>query len=130
MVAPITKGLTRLGTQLFQQSVLTFVYAILAAQAINPGKNIIGTNGIALILQKSFVDKVLDRIKADNGVDNILDLYNRTIIHNTATGTITVHQDITPVPSNLKIVQKRPLGKKAVTLPVKKKKKKKLLLNH
>ena len=116
MVAPTTKGLTRLGIQLFQQSVLTFVYALLAAQVINAGKNIIGTNGIALILQKSFVDKVMDRIKADNGVDNILDLYNRTIVHNTATGTITVHQNITPVPSNLKIIQKRP----TVALPVEK----------
>ena len=103
MVAPKTEGLTRLGTQLFQQAVLTFVYAILAAQAINPGKNIVGTNGIALILQKFFVDKVEDRIKADNGVDNILDLNNRTIVHNTASGTITLHKDITPVPSHLKI---------------------------
>lgn len=114
MVAPKTKGLTRLGIQLFQQSVLTFVYALLAAQAINSGKNIIGTNGIALIIQKSFVDKVMDRIKADNGVDNILDLYNRTITHNTATGTISVHKDISPVPSNLKIIQTRP----KIALPV------------
>ena len=116
MVAPKTKGLTRLGTQLFQQSVLTFIYALLAAQAINPGKNIIGTNGIALILQKSFVDKVTDHIKGNDGVDNILDLYNRTIIHNTATGTVTVHKDISPIPSNLKIIPKRP----TIALPVKK----------
>ena len=55
MIAPKTEGLTRIGTELFQQSVLTYVYALLAAQVVNPGKNIPGTNGIALILQKSFI---------------------------------------------------------------------------
>ena len=104
MVAPKTEGLTILGKELFQQSVLTYVYALLAAQVVNPGKNIAGTNGIALILQKSFVDKVEDRIRADNGVDNVLDLYERTIAHSTATSTITVHKDITKIPTNLKIV--------------------------
>ena len=50
------------------------------------------------------MDKVEDRIKADNGVDNVLDLYERTIVHSTATGTLTVHKDISKVPSNLKIM--------------------------
>ena len=103
------------GTELFQQSVLTYVYALLAAQAVNPGKNIVSTDGIALILQKSFTDKVEDRIKADNGVDNILDLYERTIVHSTATGRVTVHKDITKVPSNLKIVPGRAASK--ITVP-------------
>ena len=59
------------------------------------------------MLQKSFLEKVEDRIKADNGVDNILDLYERTLQHSTATGTITVHGQITKIPSNLRIVPER-----------------------
>ena len=81
----------------------TYVYGLLAAQAVNPGKNIFGNNGVALMLQKSFVEKVEDRIRADNGVDNILELYKKTLKHSTATGTLTVHERITKVPTNLKI---------------------------
>ena len=47
MVAPTTKGLTRLGISLFQESAMTYVYGLLAAQAVNPGKNIVGNNGVA-----------------------------------------------------------------------------------
>ena len=47
MVAPTTKGLTRLGVSLFQVSAITYVYGLLAAQAINPGKNFVGNNGVA-----------------------------------------------------------------------------------
>ena len=38
MVAPTTKGLTRMGVSLLQESVMTYVYGLLAAQAVNPGK--------------------------------------------------------------------------------------------
>lgn len=63
MVAPTTtKGLTRLGVNLLQESVLTYIYGLLAAQVINPGKIIVGNNGIALMVQNSFVDKIEDRI--------------------------------------------------------------------
>ena len=98
MVGPTTKGITRLGVSLLQESAMTYVYGLLAAQAVNPGKNIIGNNGVALMLQKSFVEKVEDRIRADNGVDNILELYERTLQHSTATGTLTVHERVTKIP--------------------------------
>ena len=32
---------------------------------------------------------VEDRMRADNGVDNILELYEKTLKHSTATGTLT-----------------------------------------
>ena len=79
MIAPTTKGLTRLGVSLLQESTMTYVYGLLAAQAVNRGKNIVGNNGVALMLQKSFVEKVEDRIRADNGVDNNLELYEKTL---------------------------------------------------
>ena len=66
----------------------------MAAQAVNPGKNIVENNGVALMLQKSFLEKIEDRIKADNGVDNIMDLYERTLQHCTATGMIMVHEKL------------------------------------
>ena len=74
MVAPTTKGLTRLGVSLLQESAMTYVYGLLAAQAVNLGKNIVGNNGVALMIQKSSIEKIEDRIRADNGVDNILDI--------------------------------------------------------
>ena len=89
------------------ESAMTYVYGLLAAQAVNPGKNIIGNNGVALMLQKSFIEKVEDRIRADNGEDNILELYERTLQHNTATGLLTAHERITKIPTNLKIVPER-----------------------
>lgn len=63
---------------------------------------------VALMLQKSFVEKINDRIRADNSIDNILELYEQTLQHSTATGTITVHERITKIPSNLKIVSAIP----------------------
>ena len=107
MVAPTTKGLTRMGVSLLQESAMTYVYGLLAAQAVNPGKNIVGNNGIALMLQKSFVEKVEDRIRADNGVDNILELYEKTLKHSTVTGPLTVHERITKIPSNMKIEEQK-----------------------
>ena len=50
MVAPTSKGLTRIGVSLLQESVMTYVYALLAAQAVNPGKSIVGENGMALLI--------------------------------------------------------------------------------
>ena len=38
MVAPTTKGLTRMGVSLLQESAMTYVYGLSAAQAVNPGK--------------------------------------------------------------------------------------------
>ena len=114
MVAPTTKGLTRMGVSLLQESAMTYVYGLLAAQAVNPGKNIVGNNGVALMLQKSFIEKVEDRIRADNGVDNILELYERTLKHSTATGTLTVHERITKIPSKLKIEEQKQAQKEEV----------------
>ena len=104
---PTTKGIRRLGVSLLQKSAMTYVYGLLAAQAVNPGKNIIGNNGVALMLQKSFVEKVEDRIRADNGVDNILELYEKTLKHSTVTGTLMVHERITKIPTNLKIKEEK-----------------------
>ena len=59
------------------------------------------------MLQKFFVEKVEDRIRADNGVDNILELYERTLKHSTGTGTLTVHERITNIPTNLKIEEQK-----------------------
>ena len=112
-VAPTTKGLTRMGVSLLQESAMTYVYGLLAAQAINPGKNIVGNNGVALMLQKFFVEKIEDRIRADNGVDNILESYERTLKQSTAPGTLTVHERITKIPSNLKIEEKQPQKEEA-----------------
>ena len=101
---PNDKGFNENG-RLLQESAMTYVYGLLAAQAVNPGKNIVGNNGVALMLQKSFVEKVEDRIRADNGVDNILELYERTLKHSTSIGTLTVHERITKIPSYLKILR-------------------------
>ena len=120
MVAPTTKGITRLGVSLLQESVMTYVYDLLAAQAVNPGKNIVGNNGVALMLQKSFLEKIEDRIRADNGVDNILELYERTLQHSTATGTFTVHERITKIPSNLKIKEQKQSQREEVKIKEKK----------
>ena len=103
-----------MGVSLRQESAMTYVYGLLAAQAVNPGKNIVGNNGVALMLQKSFVEKVEDRIRADNGVDNILELYERTLKHSTATGTLTVHARITKIPSKLKIEEQKQTQKEEV----------------
>ena len=96
-----------MGVSLLQESAMTYVYGLLAAQAVNPGKNIFGNNGIALMIQKSFVEKIEDCIRADNGVDNILELYERTLKHSTATGTLTVHERVTKIPTNLKIDEQK-----------------------
>ena len=80
---------------------------MLAAQAVKSEKNIIGNNGVALMLQKSFVEKVEDRIRADNGVDNILKLYEKTLKHSTATGLLTVHERITKIPTDLRIKEQK-----------------------
>ena len=93
---------------------MTYVYGLLAAQAINPGENIVGNNGVALMLQKSLVEKVKDRIRADNGADNILELYERTLKHSTATGTLMVHERITKIPSNLKIEEQKQAQKEEI----------------
>ena len=106
-VAPTTKGLTRMGVSLLQESTMTYVYGLLAAQAINPGKSIVGNNGVALMIQKSFVEIIEDRIRADNGVDNILELYERTLKHSTATATLTVYERATKIPTNLKIEEQK-----------------------
>ena len=113
MVAPTTKGLTRMGVSLLQESAMTYMYGLLAAQAVNSGKNIIGNNGVALMIQKSFVEKIEDRIRADNGVDSILELYERTLKHSTATGTLTVHERVTKIPTNLKIEEQKQTQKEA-----------------
>ena len=102
MVAPTTKGQTRME-----------VYGLVAAQAVNPGKNIVGNNGVALMIQKLFIEKVEDRIRADNGVDNILELYEKTLRHSTATGTLTVHERIRKIPSNLKIEEQKQVQEEA-----------------
>ena len=107
MVAPTTRGLTRMGVSLLQESAMTYVYGLLAAQAVNPEKIIVGNNEVALMIQKSFVEKIKDRIKADNGVDNILELYKRMLKHSTATGTLTVHERVTKIPTNLKIEEQK-----------------------
>ena len=86
---------------------MTYVYGLLAAQAVNPRKSIVGNNGVALMIQKSFVEKFEDRIRADNGVDNILELYERTLKHSIATGTIQVHERVTKIPTNLKIEEQK-----------------------
>lgn len=120
MVAPTTKGLTRLGISLLQESVMTYVYALLATQAVNPGKIIVGNDGVARMIQKSFMEKVEYRIRADNRVDNIIELYERTLQHSTATGTIMVHERVTKIPSNLVIKPKEVIVSspvKAVTDP-------------
>ena len=93
-----------MGVSLLQESVMTYVYGLLAAQAVNPGKSIVRNNGVALMIQKSFVEEIEDRIRADNGVDNILELYERTLKHSTATGTIQVHERVTKIPTNLNMV--------------------------
>lgn len=103
MVAPTSNGLTDLGVSLLQESVMTYVYALLAAQTVNPGKNITGGDGVAKMVQKSFLEKVEDRIRVDNGVDNIMELYKETSQRSTATGVIVFHDKITMVTSNLKI---------------------------
>ena len=95
------------GNQKLPVSENLFKDFLLAAQAVNPGKNIVGNNGVALMLQKSFLEKIEDRIRADNGVDNILELYERTLQHSTATGTFTVYERITKIPSNLKIKEQK-----------------------
>lgn len=120
MVAPTTKGTTRLGVSLHQESTMAYVYSFLAAQAVNPGKNIIGNNGVALVLQKPFVEKVEGRIRADNGVDNILELYEKTLKHSTATGTLTVHERITKILTNLKIKEQKQTQKEEVKIEGKK----------
>ena len=96
-----------MGVSLLQESAMTYVYGLLAAQAVNPGNNIVGNNGVALMIQKSFVEKIEDRIRADNRVDNILELYERTLKHSTATGTLTVHERITKIPTNRKIEEQK-----------------------
>ena len=113
MVAPTTKGLTRLGVSLLQESTMTYVYGLLAAQAVNPGKNIVGNNGVALMLQKSFVEKVEDRMRVNNGVDNILELYERTLKHSTASRTLTVYERITKISTNLKIEEQKQIQEEA-----------------
>lgn len=44
MTPPKTMSITNLGVGLLQESVMTYAYALLAAQVVNKGKNIIGTN--------------------------------------------------------------------------------------
>lgn len=123
MVAPTSKGLTRLGVSPLQESAMTYVYALLTSQAVNPGKKIIGDTGIAQMIQKSFIEKVEDRIRADNGVDNLLDLYERTLTHSTATGIIKISEGVIEIPSNLVIETKKvvvnPPVKTVINSPVK-----------
>ena len=66
------------------------------------------------MIQKSFVEKVEDRIRADNGANNILELHERTLKHSTATGTLTVHERIIKIPSNLKIEERKQIQKEEV----------------
>lgn len=71
--------MTDLGVELLQDSAMTYVYCLLAAQAINNGNNIFGGNGTARFVQRSFLEKVKDRIKADTEVDSILLKYQEAV---------------------------------------------------
>ena len=70
------------------------------------------------MIQKSFVEKIEDRIRADNGVDNILELYERTLKHSTATETLTVHERKAKIPTNLKIEEQKQTQEEAPKVTV------------
>ena len=79
MIAIKNRGLADLGVELLQDTAMTYVYRLLAAQAINNGNNIFGRNGTARFAQRSFLEKVKDGIKADTEVDSILLKYQEAV---------------------------------------------------
>ena len=79
MIAIKNRGLADLGMELLQDTAMTYVYRLLAAQAINNGNNIFGCNGTARFVQRSFLEKVKDGIKADTEVDSILLKYQEAV---------------------------------------------------
>ena len=50
-----------------------------------------------------------------------MELYERTLKHSTATGTLTVHERITKIPSNLKIEEQKQAQEEAFKIIVEEK---------
>lgn len=59
------------------------------------------------MIQNSFEDKVEDRIRADDGIDNIIELYQKTVTQINADDVLKIHERIIYISGNLNILLKK-----------------------